>query len=65
VIGLAQKYGFIPRCYGNDLAFLLPEPLDLKEVMTRFEGIPIDPISRQPVRLEYIYLEITQDQERR
>ena len=52
-------------CYGNDLAFLLPEALDLKEVMTRFEGIPIDSISRQPVRLEHIYLEITQDQESR
>lgn len=59
-IALAQKYGFIPRRYGNDLAFLLPEPLELKEIMTRFESIPIDSISRQPVRLEHIYLEITQ-----
>ncbi|WP_413172911.1 ABC transporter ATP-binding protein [Anabaena azotica] len=59
-IALAQKYGFIPRRYGNDLAFLLPEPLELKEIMTRFEGIPMDSISRQPVRLEHIYLEITQ-----
>ncbi len=50
-IALAQKYCFIPRRYGNDLAFLLPEPLDLKEVMTRFEGILIDSISRQRVRL--------------
>ncbi|TAF10950.1 MAG: ABC transporter ATP-binding protein [Nostocales cyanobacterium] len=59
-IALAQEYGFTTRRYGNDLAFLLPEPLELKDILARFDGIPIDSISRQPVRLEHIYVEITQ-----
>ncbi len=60
-IALAQEYNFIPRRYGNDLAFLLPEPLELKEILAKFDSIPIDSISRQPVRLEHIYVEITQE----
>ncbi|WP_341525381.1 ABC transporter ATP-binding protein [Nostoc sp. UHCC 0302] len=59
-IACAQKYGFTPRRYGNELAFWLPEPLELKEIISRFEGITIDAIARQPVRLEHIYLEVTQ-----
>lgn len=59
-IALAEEYGFIPRKYGSDLAFLLPEPLELKEIIARFDSIPIDSISRQPIRLEHIYVEITQ-----
>lgn len=55
-----QKVGFTPRRYGNDLAFWLPTPLELKQILDCFEGIPIDSISRQPVRLEHIYLEVTQ-----
>ncbi|BAY38829.1 ABC transporter-like protein [Nostoc sp. NIES-2111] len=56
----AQTYGFTHRYYDNELAFWLPESLGLKEIVSRFEGIPIDAISRQPVRLEHIYLEVTQ-----
>ncbi|MEJ1938690.1 ABC transporter ATP-binding protein, partial [Nostoc sp. NIES-2111] len=56
----AQTYGFTHRYYDNELAFWLPESLDLKEIVSRFEGIHIDAISRQPVRLEHIYLEVTQ-----
>lgn len=59
-IAEAEKYGFTTRRYGNDLAFLLPEPLELKEIIAKFDSIPIDSISRQPVRLEHIYIEITQ-----
>jgi len=59
-IACAQKFGFTPRRYANELAFWLPEPLDLKEIIARFEGIKIDAIALQPVRLEHIYLEITQ-----
>ncbi|MGA7934352.1 MAG: ABC transporter ATP-binding protein [Kovacikia sp.] len=58
-IGRAQQLGFSHRRYGNELAFWLPQSLDLKEILTRFDGIEIDSISRQPVRLEHIYLEIT------
>lgn len=60
-IAIAQKYGFTPRRYGSDLAFWLPESLELKEIIARFEGIAIDSISRQPVRLEHIYLEVTKN----
>lgn len=59
-IACAQAYGFTPRRYGNDLAFWLPQPLELQEIIARFEGIKIDAIAIQPVRLEHIYLEVTQ-----
>ncbi|MBW4645698.1 MAG: heme ABC exporter ATP-binding protein CcmA [Goleter apudmare HA4340-LM2] len=59
-IARATKYGYNYRYYGHDLAFLLPEPLELKEIISQFEGIAIDSIARQPVRLEHIYLELTQ-----
>ena len=55
------KWGFTPRHYGNDLAFWLPEHLELAEILVRFEGIEIDSISRQPIRLEHIYVELTQE----
>jgi ABC-2 type transport system ATP-binding protein len=59
VIARAQEYNFIPRRYGSDLAFWLPEPLELKEIILRFDGISIDSIARYPVRLEHIYVEVT------
>lgn len=59
-IARAHKYGFTHRRYGNDLAFWLPEQLELREILARFEGIPLDSIARQPVRLEHIYVEVTQ-----
>ncbi|MGF1522786.1 MAG: ABC transporter ATP-binding protein [Leptolyngbyaceae cyanobacterium] len=59
-IARAQTHGFTPRRYGTDLVFWVPKKLDLKELLNCFEGIPIDTISRQPVRLEHIYLEVTQ-----
>lgn len=61
-IARAQTYGFTPRRYGNELTFWIPEELELKELLDRFDGVPIDAISRQPVRLEHIYLEVTQNQ---
>lgn len=59
-IDRAQHWGFAYRRYGNDLTFWLPEMLELKEILQKFDGIPIDSISRQPVRLEHIYIEVTQ-----
>lgn len=59
-IARAQSLGFTHRRYGNDLTFWLPEQLELKEIIARFDGIPLDSISRQPVRLEHIYVEVTQ-----
>lgn len=62
-IACAQGYGFTHRYYGSDLAFWLPQSLELKEILARFDGIAIDSISRQPVRLEHIYLEVTKNSE--
>ena len=59
-IARAQTHGFTPRRYGTDLVFWVPQKLGLKELLNCFEGIPINTISRQPVRLEHIYLEVTQ-----
>jgi ABC-2 type transport system ATP-binding protein len=59
-IACAESYGFRTRNYGNDLAFWLPEHLELKEIIARFDGIALDSISRQQVRLEHIYIEVTQ-----
>jgi ABC-2 type transport system ATP-binding protein len=58
-IARAQLHGFTPRHYGSDLAFWIPEHLELKDLLDRFEGIPLNSISRSPVRLEHIYLEVT------
>lgn len=55
-----EPYGFVPRRYGTDLAFWIPEHLELRDILDRFDGIPLDSISRQPVRLEHIYVEIVQ-----
>lgn len=57
-IARAQTLGFPCRRYGDDLAFWLPGALELKEIVDRFDGIPLDSIARQPVRLEHIYDEI-------
>jgi ABC-2 type transport system ATP-binding protein len=59
-IARAQTLGFPHRRYGSDLAFWLPEHLELSEIISYFEGIPIDSISRQAVQLEHIYMEVTQ-----
>ncbi|AHJ27545.1 ABC transporter ATP-binding protein [Nodularia spumigena CS-584] len=59
-IARGKEYNFTHKSYGNELAFWLPEPLELKEILARFEGIELDSISRLPVGLEHIYLEVTQ-----
>lgn len=59
-IARAQACGFTPRRYGSDLAFWIPEALELPELLERFHGIPLDSIARHPVRLEHIYIEVTQ-----
>jgi len=61
-IARAKSHGFTPRRYGNDLAFWIPELLELPELLSRFSGLTVDSISRHRVGLEHIYLEITQDQ---
>lgn len=58
-IARAQQLGYPHRTYGGDLAFWVPDQLELKDLVTRFEGIPLDSIARSPVKLEHIYLEVT------
>ncbi|NEP58661.1 MAG: ABC transporter ATP-binding protein [Symploca sp. SIO2G7] len=55
----AAVHGLAMRRYDARLAFWMPERLALQEILTRFEGIPIDSIARSPVTLEHIYLEVT------
>lgn len=54
------ELGLTPRRYGNELGFWLPEAKELKTIIDLFTGIPLDSLSRQPVNLEHIYLEIMQ-----
>lgn len=61
-IARAQQYGYPLREYGPDLNFWLPAELDLKTLVEQFDGVPLNAISRNPVRLEHIYLEITRQQ---
>lgn len=65
VIARAKSYGFTHRRYGKDLAFWVPQKLELAELINRFSGLPIDSISRHAVGLEHIYLEVTQNSQRR
>jgi ABC-2 type transport system ATP-binding protein len=62
LIERAKRYGFTPRRYGNDLALWLPKHLELKELVDRFEGIQLESVALQPVRLEHIYLEVMREQ---
>jgi ABC-2 type transport system ATP-binding protein len=55
-----QELGLTPRHYGNELAFWLPQAQDLKTIMDNFTGISLDSLSREPIRLEHIYLEMMQ-----
>ncbi|MEL6136358.1 MAG: ABC transporter ATP-binding protein [Cyanobacteria bacterium J06628_6] len=59
-VWIGQQRGFTPRRYGSELAFWVPETLELKALVACFEGIQVDSISRSPVGLEHIYLEVTQ-----
>ena len=58
-IARGKKYGFTHRRYGNDLAFWLPKSMELPEIISCFDGIALDSIARQPVKLEHIYVELT------
>ncbi|MEO1591217.1 MAG: ABC transporter ATP-binding protein [Cyanobacteria bacterium J06632_22] len=57
---LGQQHGFTPRRYDSELAFWVPQPLSLKELVDCFDTVPVDSITRSPVKLEHIYLEVTQ-----
>ncbi|QQE66104.1 ABC transporter ATP-binding protein [Leptolyngbya sp. BL0902] len=54
-----QELGYAHRYYGGELAFWVPDQPDLKELIARFDGVPMDSIARHPIRLEHVYLEVT------
>ena len=56
----AKELGLTHRRYGQELAFWLPKQMELKEIMANFNEIHLESIARLPVRLEHIYLEVTQ-----
>lgn len=60
-IFIGQELGYTMRNYGGDLAFWLPNSLELTEIIKQFQKITLDSISRQPIQLEHIYLEVTQN----
>ncbi len=55
------ELGYLPRRYGDELAFWLPELQDFQTIVAEFKGIPLDSVTRQAVSLEHIYLEIMQN----
>jgi ABC-2 type transport system ATP-binding protein len=57
-IARAQELGLTNRYYGNQLAFWLPEHLELSEIINLFEGISFNSLTRKSIQLEHIYLEI-------
>ena len=60
-IARAQEHGFTPRHYGSELAFWVPEQLELKQLVDCFAGIQLHAVGRQPVGLEHVYMEITRN----
>lgn len=58
-VSRATGFGWNTVRHGGDLTFWLPESLELTEIVRRLEGIPLEGISCQPVRLEHIYMALT------
>lgn len=61
-IAHARQLGYAHRYYGGDLAFWVPDQLDLKDLIAQFDGIPLDSIARHPIKLEHVYLEVTRQE---
>jgi ABC-2 type transport system ATP-binding protein len=59
-IARGRSHGLIHRRYGTDLGFWISETRSLQELISLFDGIPLDSISRRPISLEDLYIEITQ-----
>lgn len=57
-----KKQGFSYTYYQDELVFLTPEILDLSEIIKSFDGINLTSITKKPINLEYIYLELTKIQ---
>ena len=55
---VVETLGWKYRYYGQELAILLPQAIELREILNYFDGLSIESISRQFVSLENIYLEV-------
>ena len=55
----ASSFGWEHRYYGDRLTLLLPHSFTLKEVVDRFEDLPVTSVTLQPVGLEQVYVEAT------
>jgi ABC-2 type transport system ATP-binding protein len=60
----AQALGWPTRHYGDGLVVWLPEQIGVRELLEKFDGIDVRSVAVQQVRLEQIYLEITQQADR-
>jgi ABC-2 type transport system ATP-binding protein len=58
-IARAESLGWAYRVRSRELVLLLPEVLELPELLAKFAGVAIDSLARQAVDLEAIYLEVT------
>jgi len=56
----AASLGWEHRHYGGQLAFWLARRFTLKEVVEAFDGLPLSSVSLQPVKLEHVYVEVSQ-----
>jgi len=59
VCNRAQSFGWEYRHIGGRLTLLMPDKYILKDVVNKFDGIPLSSISLQEVGLEHVYLEVT------
>lgn len=59
-----KKQGFNYTYYQDELVFLTPEILDLSEIIRRFDSVNLTSITKKPINLEYIYLELTKTKTR-
>lgn len=54
-----KKQGFSYSYYQDELVFLTEEILDLSEIIKGFAEVNLTSITKKPINLEYIYLELT------
>jgi ABC-2 type transport system ATP-binding protein len=54
----AASFGWKHRHYGGRLTLLLPEQFSLKDIIEKFDGIPLSSVSLREVSLEHVYMEL-------
>jgi ABC-2 type transport system ATP-binding protein len=54
----AASFNWEYRYYGGELFVLLPKQFMLKDIVEKFDGIPLSTISLRDISLEHVYMEI-------